>query len=70
MIETVQLEHVPSTHRVYASFFKDVSNADFLQSQLLARNSEFEYAFIDASSVGNRPAPILRPVRIPPKFKP
>lgn len=50
-IETIHLEHVPATHTVYAAFFRDVTNADFLQSQLLARNSDFEYAFIDASSV-------------------
>jgi hypothetical protein len=50
-VETVQLEHVPATHTVFASFFRNVDNAGFLQSQLLARNGEFEYAFIDASSV-------------------
>ncbi|KAK1763151.1 CGI-121-domain-containing protein [Phialemonium atrogriseum] len=53
-IETIHLEHVPATHTVYAAFFRDVTNADFLQSQLLARNSDFEYAFIDASSIISR----------------
>ncbi len=53
-LEALNLEHVPSTHRVYAAFFKEVSNSDFLHQQLLARNSDFEYAFIDASSVLSR----------------
>lgn len=53
-LEALYLEHVSSTHRVYATFFKDVSNADFLHQQLLARNTDFEYAFIDASSVLSR----------------
>ncbi|KAK3341997.1 kinase binding protein CGI-121-domain-containing protein [Lasiosphaeria hispida] len=53
-LETIQIEHVPATHRVHVALFRDVSNADFLQSQLLARNADFEYAFIDASSVASR----------------
>lgn len=53
-LEEIQLEHVPDTHRVYAGLFRNVSNAGYLQSQLLARNSDFEYAFIDASSVLSR----------------
>lgn len=51
LLETIQLEHVPSTHTVHIAAFKDVTNAEFLQQQLLSRNAEFEYAFIDASSV-------------------
>ncbi|KAI1479080.1 CGI-121-domain-containing protein [Daldinia eschscholtzii] len=54
LIETIQLEHVPSSYTVLIGLFKDVSNADFLQQQLLGRNSEYEYAFIDASSVISR----------------
>lgn len=53
-LEKVELEHVPPTYQVYAAFFRDVSNAEFLHAQLLSRNSEFEYAFIDASSVISR----------------
>ncbi|KAK0719249.1 kinase binding protein CGI-121-domain-containing protein [Lasiosphaeris hirsuta] len=53
-LETIQIERVPGTHRVDAAFFRDVSNAEFLQSQLLGRNADFEYAFIDASSVASR----------------
>ncbi|KAI1205664.1 uncharacterized protein F4807DRAFT_278703 [Annulohypoxylon truncatum] len=54
ILETIHLEHVPSTHTVHISLFKDVTNAEFLQKQLLSRNSEFEYAFIDATSVISR----------------
>ena len=53
-LEALDIEHVPATHRVYAAFFRDVSNADFLHAQLLARNLDFDYAFIDASSVISR----------------
>ncbi|KAL1837598.1 hypothetical protein VTJ49DRAFT_3616 [Mycothermus thermophilus] len=53
-LEKIQLEHVPSNIHIYATLFRDVSNADFLHSQLLARNPDFEYAFVDASSVISR----------------
>ncbi|KAK0631321.1 kinase binding protein CGI-121-domain-containing protein [Immersiella caudata] len=53
-LETLNLEHIPSTHRVYAAFFRDVTNSDFLHAQLLARNPDFDYAFIEASSVISR----------------
>ncbi len=53
-LEKLDLEHIPPEYQVYAAFFRDVSNADFLHAQLLSRNSEFEYAFIDASSVISR----------------
>lgn len=53
-LEEIRLEHVPDTHRVYVGLFRGVSNAGYLQSQLLSRNSDFEYAFIDASSVISR----------------
>ena len=50
-LETLRLEHVPESHQVHIAFFKGVSNPGFLQAQLLARDTDFEYAFIDASSV-------------------
>lgn len=53
-LEEIRLEHVPDTHRIYLGLFRDVINVDFLQSQLLARNGDFEYAFIDASSLVSR----------------
>lgn len=49
--ETFALEHVPTEHAVHIALFRDVSNADFLHKQLLSRNADFEYAFIDASVV-------------------
>ncbi|KAK7703476.1 hypothetical protein SLS64_009146 [Diaporthe eres] len=54
LLETVALEHVPTTHSVHVAFFKSVANAGYLQSQLLARNADFEYAFIDATTVVSR----------------
>ena len=53
-LERLDLEHLPAACQVYAAFFRDVSNAEFLHAQLLSRNSEFEYAFVDASSVISR----------------
>ncbi|KAL7929700.1 kinase binding protein CGI-121 domain-containing protein [Trichoderma chlorosporum] len=53
-VETVELEHVPSSYRVYLALFRNVKNAAFLHQQLLARNAEFEYAFIDASTIVSR----------------
>jgi EKC/KEOPS complex subunit CGI121/TPRKB len=53
-LEKLHLEHIPAEYQVYTAFFRDVSNIEFLQTQLLSRNSEFEYAFIDASSVVSR----------------
>ncbi|KAK4444143.1 kinase binding protein CGI-121-domain-containing protein [Podospora aff. communis PSN243] len=53
-LETLKIEHVPPTHQVYAAFFRDVTNSDFLHAQLKARNPEFDYALIDASSVISR----------------
>ncbi|PNP54651.1 hypothetical protein THARTR1_05208 [Trichoderma harzianum] len=53
-IETIELEHVPASYRVYLALFRNVKNAAFLHQQLLARNAEFEYAFIDASTIVSR----------------
>jgi len=54
MLEKLDLEHIPPAYQVFAAFFRNVGNAEFLHAQLLSRNSEFEYAFIDASSVISR----------------
>lgn len=54
LLETVSLEHVPSTHSVHIALFKGVANAGHLQSQLLTRNPDFEYAFIDATTIVSR----------------
>lgn len=54
-LETVSLEHVPSSYAVYLTLFRDIQNAAFLQQQLLDRNADFEYAFVDASVVRTIP---------------
>ncbi|KAF6809073.1 hypothetical protein CSOJ01_07142 [Colletotrichum sojae] len=54
IIETIPIDHVPADHAVHVAFFKDVQNAAFLHSQLLARNADFEYALIDASVAVSR----------------
>lgn len=54
MLETVPLELIPPTHSVHVAFYRNVRNAAKLQSHLLARNADFEYAFVDASVVVSR----------------
>lgn len=50
-LEIVKLEHIPETYTIHIALFQDVKNAAFLHEQLLGRNADFEYAFIDASIV-------------------
>lgn len=50
-LETIRLSHLPESIPVHVALFRDVKNASFLRGQLLSGNSEFEYAFIDASMV-------------------
>lgn len=52
MVETIHLAHMPSELALYATVYRNVQNTQFLRDQLLAGNSDFEYAFIDASTVG------------------
>lgn len=54
LVEVVTVEHAPAAYAVHVTLFKEVQNAGFLHSQLLARNSDFEYAFIDASILASR----------------
>ncbi|PHH93062.1 hypothetical protein CDD83_1764 [Cordyceps sp. RAO-2017] len=53
-LETVRLEHLPDSHAVHLALFRDVQNAAFLHQQLLDRNADFEYGFIDASVIVSR----------------
>ncbi|KAG5998391.1 hypothetical protein E4U43_002428 [Claviceps pusilla] len=53
-VETVSIEHIPAAYAVYLSFYRNVENAAFLHQQLLDRNADFEYAFIDAATVLSR----------------
>ncbi|KAH0847763.1 hypothetical protein FOPE_01059 [Fonsecaea pedrosoi] len=51
MVELIKLAHMPADLPLYVAMYTDVQNAPFLKEQLLAGNSEFEYAFIDAKMV-------------------
>ncbi|KAL4873280.1 hypothetical protein BDV12DRAFT_160752 [Aspergillus spectabilis] len=53
-LETIHLPHLPSSLAVHAALYKDVQNASHLRQQLLSANSDFEYAFIDASMILSR----------------
>lgn len=50
-VETVTLDHLPARYTVHLALMRNVRNPAFLHSQLLARNSDFEYALVDASVV-------------------
>ena len=50
-LETINVPHLPSSLPVYAALYRDVQNAPFLRQQLVSANTDFEYAFIDATSV-------------------
>lgn len=49
-IETVRLPHLED-YPLYVGVYKDVQNSNFLRQQLLEGNSDFEYAFLDATVV-------------------
>ncbi|KAK6539269.1 hypothetical protein TWF694_009504 [Orbilia ellipsospora] len=49
MPTTLSLVSLPPSHKLHIGLFENVTNAAHLHSQLLARNTEYEYAFIDAS---------------------
>jgi len=51
ILQTLYLENIPQSHEVHIAAFKDVTNASFLRDQLLAGNTDFEYAFVDARTV-------------------
>lgn len=59
-VEAIHLAHMPPELTIFAAMYKDVQNAAFLHQQLLAGNSDFEYAFIDASMVGNEYLPVFK----------
>ncbi|KAJ5307692.1 hypothetical protein N7476_008348 [Penicillium atrosanguineum] len=54
LLETIDIPHLPSSLPVHVALYRNVENADYLKQQLLAGNSEFEYALIDASMVLSR----------------
>lgn len=51
LLQTLHLEHLPSSHAMHVALYRDIKNATFLQQQLLAGNTDFEYALIDAGVV-------------------
>ena len=51
LLQSLQLEHLPEGYTAHLAMFHDVKNAGFVYEQLLAGNSDFEYAFVDASIV-------------------
>jgi hypothetical protein len=73
LLQTLQLEHLPASHTIHIALFRNITNAAFLQQQLLAGNSAFEYALIDASVVSpsiciSLPIFVLPSVPSPPHF--
>lgn len=52
-METLTLPHLPDTI-LQICLFNNVQNASFLRQQLLEGNSDFEYAFLDASVLLSR----------------
>jgi len=54
LLESIHLEHLPPDHTAHIAVYQSVTNAAFLQQQLLDGNSDFEYAFIDASVIISR----------------
>jgi hypothetical protein len=51
MLQSINLEHLPAGYTVHAALYRDIRNASFLHQQLLAGNTDFEYALIDATVV-------------------
>lgn len=47
-METITLPHLPNSP-IQVCLFNNVQNSTFLRQQLLQGNSDFEYAFLDAS---------------------
>jgi len=53
-IQPYYLPHLPD-YPIFIALYRDVQNADFLRQQLLDGNTEFEYAFLDATRVSTEP---------------
>lgn len=57
LLQSINLEHIPTSHTVHIALYRDIRNASFLHQQLLAGNTDFEYALIDASVVSTPSIP-------------
>jgi EKC/KEOPS complex subunit CGI121/TPRKB len=51
MLQEIRLPHLPPGLPIYVALYRSVGNAAFLKEQLLAGNTDFEYAFIDATII-------------------
>ncbi|KAF7943895.1 uncharacterized protein EAE97_005965 [Botrytis byssoidea] len=51
LLQTIPLEHLPESHTLHIALYRNITNASFLHQQLLTGNTDFEYAFIDATVV-------------------
>ncbi len=54
MVEEHHLSHLPPELAVYVVCYTDVKNASYLRQQLLAGNQNFNYAFLDGSTILSR----------------
>lgn len=53
LLQSINLEHLPADYTIHVALFREIKNAAFLHQQLLAGNTGFEYALIDASIVSH-----------------
>jgi len=51
LLQSIGLEHLPADYTIHIALFREFKNAAFLHQQLLAGNTDFEYALIDASVI-------------------
>jgi EKC/KEOPS complex subunit CGI121/TPRKB len=69
LLQSINLEHIPTSHTVHIALYRDIRNASFLHQQLLAGNTDFEYALIDASVVSTPSIPFYScPRSCPPQI--
>ncbi|KAK2625514.1 hypothetical protein QTJ16_004826 [Diplocarpon rosae] len=54
LLQTIHLEHLPTSYELHIALYHNVTNAAFLHQQLLTSNTEFEYTFLDASVILSR----------------
>ncbi|KAL2063654.1 hypothetical protein VTL71DRAFT_5459 [Oculimacula yallundae] len=52
--QTLHLEHLPPAYDLHIALYHNVTNVKFLKEQLLAGNTDFEYAMIDTSVILSR----------------
>jgi len=51
MLKTIHLAHMPPELALHVALYREVKNAPFLKQRLLEGNTEYEYAFIDATTI-------------------